>query len=556
MTAAAARLAGDSALLLQWEAAIDPAVNARAVAVAQAVQAANVAGVRDVVPTYRSVAVHLDPLRTDVDAVRRMLERGAASDALPTRGRRVEVPVTYGGDAGPDLEEVAARTGLSVEEVIARHAGVEYRVFMMGFLPGFAYLGTVDERIATPRRSTPRVRVPAGSVGIAGRQSGVYPIASPAGWQIIGRTPLPVFDPQRTPAALFAPGDSVTFVRTDARRGAAFDRPAVAPSDPSGAVARTGIPLGRDANARDVTVLRPGLFTTVQDRGRWGYQSSGVPVSGAMDPVAHRIANAVVGNPPAAATLEATLVGPELRFGDATTIAIAGADLSATVDATSVPMETAVRCRPGSILRFGQRRAGARAYVAFDGGIDVPLVLGSRSTHLLSNMGGVAGRALRAGDILPLGPPVDPPVVRRRSAEPPRSTATRLRVLAGPQREFFEDEALELLQRTRFTVGSESDRVGYRLHADVAIPHADERVMISDATFSGAVQVPASGQPILLMADRQTTGGYPQIAVVITADLSKAAQLAPGDGVEFELCSPAQAISALLEQESKLLAIT
>jgi antagonist of KipI len=274
-----------------------------------------------------------------------------------------------------------------------------------------------------------------------------------------------------------------------------------------------------------------------------------------MDPVAHRLANAIVGNRPDAATLEATLVGPELRFDGPATIAITGADLSATVDATAVPMETPVRCRPGGVLRFGQRRVGARAYVAVDGGVDVPSVLGSRSTHVLSAIGGFEGRALHAGDVLPLGPAVDAPVLRRRRSEPRISGGARLRVLAGPQREFFADAAMHRLQSARFIVASQSDRVGYRLQADVAIPHEEQHEMISDATFPGAVQVPASGHPILLMADRQTTGGYPQIGVVITADLPKAAQLAPGDWVEFELCSPVQAISALLEQESRLLAI-
>ena len=189
---------------------------------------------------------------------------------------------------------------------------------------------------------------------------------------------------------------------------------------------------------------------------------------------------------------------------------------------------------------------GGRAYVSFAGGIDVPPILGSRSTHVRIRMGGVEGRALRAGDVLPLGVPP------QRAAGGTMRTKTvsggaRLRVMSGPQDEFFPSGALHVLVGTRFVVTNDSDRMGFRLTSDRRIARL-EREMISDATVAGAVQVPASGQPILLMADRQTTGGYPQIAVVITADLPLAGQLVPGDWVEFELCSRAEALAALVAQ--------
>ena len=316
---------------------------------------------------------------------------------------------------------------------------------------------------------------------------------------------------------------------------------------------------------RYITVLRPGLLTTVQDSGRWGHQAQGVPVSGAMDPVAHRLANAIVRNPDDAATLEATLLGPELRLEDDTTIAIAGADLRASVDGALVPLHAPVPCRGGSVLRFGGRRAGARAYVAFDGGIAVTRVLGSRSTHLLSGLGGIDGRAARAGDRIPLGAPrADLKVGPYKPYKPSRVGAdlqvgpaggARLRVLPGPQVDSFTADALNLLQRARFNVSTQSDRMGYRLTGGPALPRVDTTDMISDATFLGGVQIPPSGDPILLMADWQTSGGYPQIAVVITADLPKAAQLAPGDWVELEICTRSEAVSALIAQEGKLLAV-
>lgn len=221
--------AGDSVVIVEFEDRIDPVINARAVAVAaRMLQAADaVRGVRDIVPTFRSVAVYFDPLRTDYDALSLRLQQAAERSAtgedslVPTRDptRRtdpIRVPVCYGGTFGPDLGDVAAFAGVGEDEAAELHAGRLYRVFMLGFVPGFAYMGSVDPRIAAPRRAVPRARVPAGSVGIAGEQTGVYPSESPGGWQLIGRTPLRPFDAERSQPALFAAGDSVQFYRIDA----------------------------------------------------------------------------------------------------------------------------------------------------------------------------------------------------------------------------------------------------------------------------------------------------------------------------------------------------
>src|SRR5262245_60133122 len=206
------RDAGDSAILLELEPVIDPEVNARAIAIAAAIGGQRLRGVRDVIPTYRSVAIHFEPLACDIDSIRQAVLEAAASPPVSASGSLVEVPVAYGGDNGPDLDDVAAFARVPARTVIDRHCGPEYRVFMLGFLPGFAYMGIVDESIAAPRKATPRTRIPAGSVGIAGRQTGVYPRPSPGGWQLIGRTSLQVFDPSRKPASLFRAGDRVKFI--------------------------------------------------------------------------------------------------------------------------------------------------------------------------------------------------------------------------------------------------------------------------------------------------------------------------------------------------------
>ena len=546
--------AGDSGLLLELEATIDPAVNAHAIAIASAVAAEHRAGVRDVIPAFRSVAVHFDPLVADVDALREALRRAADTAPAARDGALVEVPVAYGGEDGPDLDEVAAFAKLPPAAVVERHCGTEYRVFMLGFLPGFAYLGTVDTAIAAPRKATPRTRIPAGSVGIAGRQTGIYPRQSPGGWQLIGRTAVTVFDPLREPASLFAPGDRVRFVA--ARHGTpvaqAFKACAM---EELGSASHKGL--------RHISVLRPGLFTTIQDSGRWGHQDRGVPVAGPMDRRSHRLANALVGNPPGAATLEATLLGPELRFEHPVRVAIAGADLGASIDGTAIGADSMRACGAGSVLRFGERRRGTRAYIAFDGGIDVPLLLGSRATHVASELGGIDGRALKAGARLQLcesNAGGRSATVRRGSFESATTGGARLRIMRGPQDEYFDEAAFDILQRTRFVISPQSDRMGYRLvgsertrPAVVGRPGpSGPGVMISDATFMGGLQIPPSGEPILLMADRQTTGGYPQIATVITADLPLAGQLAPGEWIEFVLCTRSEAIAALKEQEEAL----
>lgn len=209
--------AGDSALVVELEERIDRAVNARAIAIADAVRSAQLRGVRDVVPTYRSVAIHFDPLRLDYDALIARVERAAeeASRAAVVDSAPVRIPVCYGGDLGPDLPAVAAFASASEDDVVRRHVAPTYRVFMLGFVAGFAYLGSVDERIAIARRATPRVRVPVGSVGIAGGQTGIYPAETPGGWQLIGRTPLKPFDPDRSDPFLLKAGDAVEFYAID-----------------------------------------------------------------------------------------------------------------------------------------------------------------------------------------------------------------------------------------------------------------------------------------------------------------------------------------------------
>jgi inhibitor of KinA len=209
--------AGDSALVVEFEERIDPAVNARVIALADALQRAALPGVRDVVPTFRSVAVYFDPLRTDYDAVLSTIERegGRPPTADPQPRTPIRIPVCYGGEFGPDLPNVAAFAKMNEDDVVEVHCSRSYRVFMLGFVAGFAYMGIVDPRIAMPRHSTPRVKVPLGSVGIAGVQTGIYPAETPGGWQLIGRTPIRPFDASRAEPFLMKAGDRIQFTPID-----------------------------------------------------------------------------------------------------------------------------------------------------------------------------------------------------------------------------------------------------------------------------------------------------------------------------------------------------
>jgi antagonist of KipI len=299
-----------------------------------------------------------------------------------------------------------------------------------------------------------------------------------------------------------------------------------------------------------LTVVRPGMLTTIQDLGRWGYQDSGVPVAGPMDWYSHRLANRLVGNEERAALLEITLIGPEIEVNADTLCAVTGAEFEVSVNGTAIDAGRPFVIPSGGRLRFGERRRGARAMLVVRGGLDVPAVFGSRATSLSARMGPLGGRALLAGDILPVG-------TSRMTAEatgtalPLPQGGARLRILRGPHDAMFTSAACDTLCRSRFTVTPESNRMGYRLQGPV-LEHRAAAEILSEATPMGSVQVPGSGQPILLMADRQTTGGYPKIGTVITADLPIAGQLAPGDWIEFQECTRAEAVDALHELSARL----
>jgi len=303
-----------------------------------------------------------------------------------------------------------------------------------------------------------------------------------------------------------------------------------------------------------IQIQTAGLLTTVQDLGRDGFGPIGVSRSGAADPISLRLGNRLVGNIQSAAALEMTLFGGTFRFPEGAVVALTGSDFGASLADGNVDVGTSFEVRPGQTLRLGSTRSGARSYLCVRGGIAVPLFLASRSTHLLSGLGGFEGRPLRAGDVLPIGPATTP--FRKRAVAP--HIAERLapgkvlRVTPGPQLSWFSESSRRCFFSSLYRIGEQSDRMGLRLEG-APISQRLRREMSTEGVSLGAVQVPPGGSPIILFVEQQTTGGYPKIANVISADLHSLGQLRPRDEIRFEKVSWEAAQSLLLEQE-KLLA--
>ncbi len=540
------RLAGDAALLVDLSGtAVTPAAYAAGVA------AARLPGVLDVVPGACTVLVSFEPDSWRGSELARRLQATppAAAETGPA-SEITEIDVCYDG---PDLADVAALTGLAVTEVIRRHAAASYRVGWLGFSPGFGYLTGLDPVLAgVPRLNTPRVSVPAGSVAIAGGLAAVYPSASPGGWRLLGRTDAVLWDTSSDPPALLAPGRQVRFrpVPRLSPTASADGTGVVPPDQHSGGLRGVAPP---DQHSGPVEVLQPGPLSTVQDLGRPGFAHLGVPHSGAADPASLRLANELAGNEPGDAALEVTLGRLSLRFGTGAVAALAGAPAPVRIigsggQARQPEPGTAFTVGAGDTVRLGVPPGGLRSYLAVRGGIDAAPVLHSRSSDVRSGLG---PRPLRAGDRLRIGPARSPHGARHDASPsvaggasphpgpvpvpvPVPGGAVVLRAVAGPRHDWFSAAALATLGSVSYTVSTASDRTGLRLTGP-ELGRARAGELPSEGMATGSLQIATGGQPILLLADHPTTGGYPVIAVVRTADIGLAAQLRPGQQVRFAL---------------------
>jgi KipI family sensor histidine kinase inhibitor len=617
--------AGDSAYLVRFGQGIDPAINAQVLALLAALDADPLPGIIDLVPSYAALLVTFDPLRCPATRLIAHLRAAIAAsfDAPPPATPcHITIPVAYGDTAGPDLAEVAHLLALTPAEVVRQHTAHTYRVYFLGFMAGFPYLGGLPETLRVPRLSSPRTHVPAGSVGLADAQTGIYPVASPGGWRIIGATTLRLFDPATQPPTLLRPGDEVRFVAIDnidnqvqprgtgrgqacgaergQPRGAESGQPQgiapthtlgpigvgarfIAPNDPStayAAIASVGAttcarpdstPVRQPDDTNDarlpaianeisslpwLRVIASGPATTVQDVGRGGYARYGVSASGAADADALALGNALLGNSPDAAALECTLAGGSFEVLAYCVVALTAAACVAHADGVPVRWGIATALSAGTRLTLGAITDGARAYLCVAGGVAVPPVLGSRATDARAGLGGIDGRALQAGDMLTRGTAprafIHDGWHLPRAWQPcmPADGTWTVRILPGPHLPTL----LATLSGRVFTVDPRSDRMGVRLRhaADAGEPPLPGGQVLSEGVPRGAIQVPPDGEPIILLADHQTTGGYRIPAVVASADLWQVAQMRPGDRVRFQPTTQRDALAALRKQAARI----
>jgi KipI family sensor histidine kinase inhibitor len=482
----------------------------------------------DVVVSFETIAVHFQPMHGEVIYQHLIdLQFDEIPDEEEIESSEFVIPVCYGEGDESDLNRLAEQLGVSVQELIDLHSGAVYSVAAIGFSPGFPYLLGLPEKLRTPRLSTPR-KVGSGSVAIAGSQAGIYPNASQGGWYVLGKTDVQLFDLNCEKPSLLEPGDQVRFQAVEC-----LDKDSISSAEES------------QLEGGDMLMLEAGPMTSVQDHGRYGYQSVGVSPGGAVDPIMATIANRLLGNTDHAAVLECTMAGPKMEFLKDTRIAFVGWGDERSGRPISV--------KAGEVIDLTKPTKSLRGYIAIAGGIDVPVVLGSRSTDLRASFGGYRGRELRQGDCLAIGEAGKGPVAGAWHIACPHrpSKQVEVRFLNGVQAHWFTDHSRRDFTDSVYRISHHSNRMGTRLEGAI-LELNKPREMVSQPVVFGSIQVPPSGQPIVLMSERQTIGGYPQIGHVISADLPIIARAWPGTAIRFREVSIEEARHAWFELQRDL----
>ena len=505
---------GPRAVLLRHSETVSEASLERGLAVEAFLESKGMPGCVERVPGFTTLLLRFEPSTpVPLEGIRDWVSNGGwFGSVVSSSGRVVEIPVSYGG---LDLQRVADHAGIRPEEVVERHRDASYRVHCLGFAPGFPYLGGLDPRLHTPRLASPRPRVPAGSVAIGGEHAGIYSVASPGGWNLIGRTTAPLFNPEGDSLQtlfLLRPGDQVRWV----------------------AAAESGLPNeSNDAVKGDtiqpvLRILELGMGLTVQDAGRPGFARFGVPAGGCMDPDLAAVANRLVENPPGAPVLELALQGQRFEALRDGWLALAG-DL---VDGHG-NRGSAFRVRTGEILSFPPAPGGVWRYLAVPGGWAGRSLLGScgGGTRLGEAFALRRGQGLGVGAVDSAGIPAA--VARRAWAAPVESAAASkpFPIWPGPQWDEFTAEARARFFETCWRLSPQCDRVGYRLQGD-PIPDVPTPG-ISEPVLPGSIQVPPDGRPIVTMPDGPTLGGYPKIGWMEPAERARLAQRRAGQGIRL-----------------------
>lgn len=558
----------ESSILLRFGNSIDVHTHQQLMQAKQSIEQNPFPGFVETVPAYNSLAVYYNPVEVvqttatiaaSVEQTIRNIIANAKSPTASTTTQLIELPVCYDEDFAPDLAETAVNLQLSTDTLIQLHCSKTYHVYMLGFTPGFPYMAKTDERIVTKRKQQPRLTVVPGSVAIAGEQTGIYPFATPGGWNIIGRTPLQLFDRHKTNPFLLKAGDEVKFKPITQDEFEQYSTSNIELNSTNSINRSTETSA---ANKPIIQVEQCGFLTTLQDTGRTGYLQYGVSKGGAMDSYSAQLVNVLIGNDADETVLELTQSPHRFLFTADTVIAFAGGGLQPEKEQQLLPLHKPLFIAAGTVVHCRQQLPGFRLYMAVAGGFAADEFLQSSSTDLLITAGGFDGRPLKKADILAqknkhnkLQQQLLQVLKAGATIELFQSNesmmGTTIRVLKGAEWNYLTDTSAINFTQQAFTVTQQSNRMGYRLKTETLQTNQSCDIISSPVT-QGTVQLTSSGEMIILMADAQTVGGYPRIAQVCAADLSLLAQKKPGDAIQFQIVSLQEAEALYMKRAEEL----
>lgn len=503
--------------------------------------------IKEICPSYASILIVFNSQHFNLRKIKKQIliiqsefeKKDLQNQKEFNSGKTFEIPVCYEDEFAPDIKNVCEHSKLSKSEVIKLHTKNEYLIYMLGFLPGFPYLGGLDKVLETPRLKTPRTKIPSGSVAIGGNQTGIYSLESPGGWQIIGKTPVKTFDISKTPSVFFNAGDKIKFVPITKEEFYKIENEQSSNDSAFQKKERRVVTGG-------IKILNAGAFTTVQDFGRSGFLKSGITENGAFDKFSYELSNLILGNKKNAAALETTLFGPEIYFTTSACFCITGADIEPTLNGRKILQSKKISANAGDILKTGFAKNGIRSYISFSGGILVKEFFDSKSTNIKAKFGGYYGRKLLQNDELAIGDEkeksflnfiqnkffLQKKLLKKSLKNFMANEPLVLNVYKGAQFDFFSDKNIFEFTQTEFEIAPESDRMGIRLNGEALSCKTTD--IISDAIPFGAVQITSKGLPIIMANDRQTCGGYAKIATVKKEDMYRLSQCKTGTKIKFK----------------------
>ena len=469
-------------------------------------------GIEECLPAYSSLTIFFRPELWTASQIEQEV-RGLPWSTEEVSGELHDIPVCYDGACAPDMEAYAETVGMTPEEVVEMHTQAEYTVAGIGFSPGFAFLSGLPEELACPRRAEPRMVVPSGSVGVANVQTGVYPSETAGGWNLIGRTNVPLVDYEADLPSRLQVGDRVRFV----------SRPELELSSTLSKMDKV------DEATEGVEIVAPGFYSTIQDLGRRRGRDQGLPVGGAMDRERVELLNALLDNESGAAVIEFSQKGPVLRFDRDAVVAVGAACLP-SVDGVRRAPWSLIQMRAGQTLDCGVMTSGVWGYVAIRHGWQVPPLYGSVSAHPHLGIGRILAEG---GRLCYQSSTVTQDGFGIVQEDRERNMYQSVSVVAGAQWDWFSPEQQALFLNSTYEITRHSNRVGYRLQG--AALETGARELTSEGASSGTIQITNGGQPIVLMADAQSIGGYPKIAHICERELGRFAQMPAGSRVRFAL---------------------